>query len=151
MTGVRVSPAPPQPKSMRQTKYLGLRDCHEKKYNFFKNLKIDVFFIFFEFSKSGFSWFLSCFLLIIKGFLNKMVPTVGRNRYVWDFPPKSRLRTAVLRRSRGIATARSLCSIDLMDFDAETLSLFFLDSRSDGSAIWNILHFADFWLPAPAQ
>ena len=125
MTGFRVSPAPPQPKTMRQTKYLGPRDCHEKKYFIFKNLKIDVFFIFFEFSKSGFSWFWWCFWLITIGFPIETVLAVGQNRYVEDFARKSSVGTAVFRMPRVITTTGILLGIDMNDFSKRKFSDFF--------------------------
>ena len=50
-------PAPPQPKTMRQTKYLDPNTHHEKKSFFFRNQNFAIFFTFFDFSKSRFSKF----------------------------------------------------------------------------------------------
>ena len=55
MNDLGAPPAPQNPQTMRQTNYHNPRDCHEKKKFFFKNMKIDLFFIFFEIPKSGFS------------------------------------------------------------------------------------------------
>ena len=46
MTGCRVSPAPPQPKTMRQTKYLDPKASHEKKIFFLRKCFFAIFFTF---------------------------------------------------------------------------------------------------------
>ena len=59
-----------------------------KKKFFFKNMKIDIFFTFFETSKSGFSWFWCCFWLISIGNPIENDPSVGRNHRKlksWNF------------------------------------------------------------------
>ena len=48
----RASQTPPQPKTMRQTKYLDPKASHEKKYFFCKNHFFAEIFTFFETSKS---------------------------------------------------------------------------------------------------
>ena len=55
MSDVRASPAPPQPKSMRETKYLDPKAWHEKR--FFKKRFFAIFSTFFDTSTSQFSRF----------------------------------------------------------------------------------------------
>ncbi len=52
LTMFRAPQAPPQPKTMRQTKYLDPKASHEKKYDFSKNHFFAEIFTFFETSKS---------------------------------------------------------------------------------------------------
>ena len=52
---VSESPAPPQPKTMSETKYLDSKDSHEKIDNFFKKYFFAVFSQTFDISKSKFS------------------------------------------------------------------------------------------------
>ena len=54
---VHAFPAPPEPKTMRQTKYLDPEASHEKKCNFFENHIFAVFLGFFDWSKSKYSRF----------------------------------------------------------------------------------------------
>ena len=137
MGGFRVSPALPQPKTMRQTNYLGPRDCYEKKRSFFqkyenrfifhilRDLKIRIFMI---------------LVLFLTHFNRDFYRKWSRNRYVTDFPRKSRDRTAVFRMPGTIPTIRTRFPIDLIDFreskNFRTASL----APLDASARADILH-----------
>ena len=54
---VRAFPAPPQPKTMRETKYLDPKASHEKNVFFCRKCFFAIFFTFFDTSTSRFSRF----------------------------------------------------------------------------------------------
>ena len=63
----RASQTPPQPKTMRQTKYLDPKAFHEKKYFFCRKHFFVIFLTFSKISKSGFSRFWRCAWCFIVG------------------------------------------------------------------------------------
>ena len=92
MGGVGASLAPPQPFTMRQTKYLDPQDWHEKKS---QKIFFALFFTFSCSSTSQFSVIFTVFYSISIGFSIEMELAEARNRYVAVLCQKSILRTAV--------------------------------------------------------